>query len=485
MDSPYYAQKIVENALDAMIALSPEGTVLYWNRGAEIIFGFSSDEVLGKSLNNLILPPERRQEATDALRRALDTGSVVYESLCRRKDGTEYPVEIRLSPLEMEEGRFAMCAVRDVTDRKRAETERDRFFTLSLDLMCIASTDGFFRRLNPAFERTLGFTIEEMCSRPLLDFIHPEDRQRTLDAIETLSTGAELVNFENRYLCKDGSYRSFSWKCAPFKEEGLIYAAARDITDEKRAEARERERTAHLEVANKELEAFSYSVSHDLRAPLRGMDGYVRMLQEDYASKLDADGNRMLGVVSSEAKRMGHLIDDLLAFSRLGRKGMEHTTVDIADLARTAFQSLTRAARFVNEAPVPRLDVKPLPLANGDHAMLRQVFVNLLGNAIKFTRHKPAPVIEIGGESGVDATTYYVKDNGVGFDQKFSHKLFGVFQRLHSESQFEGTGVGLALVQRVIHRHEGKVWAEGKVGEGATFYFTLPIRKEPAHDPTH
>jgi light-regulated signal transduction histidine kinase (bacteriophytochrome) len=243
-------------------------------------------------------------------------------------------------------------------------------------------------------------------------------------------------------------------------------------------EDRVTERTAQLEAANKELEAFSYSVSHDLRAPLRGVDGYIRMLKEDCAGQLDAEGIRLLNVVSSEAKRMGHLIDDLLKFSRLGREQMESTPVDMTALARDAFESLTRAA----PESAPRFELKPLPLAQGDLGMLRQVFANLLGNAVKFTRNQPAPVIEVGGSSAGGEMTYHVKDNGVGFDEKYGHKLFGVFQRLHSEEEFEGTGVGLALVQRVIHRHGGKIWAQGKPNQGAIFYFTLPIRKNPANE---
>jgi PAS domain S-box-containing protein len=242
-------------------------------------------------------------------------------------------------------------------------------------------------------------------------------------------------------------------------------------------EQRVTERTSQLEAANKELEAFSYSVSHDLRAPLRGMDGYVRMLKEDFAERLDAEGNRLLDVVSSEAKRMGQLIDDLLTFSRLGREQMDSTTIDMTALAGAVFENLTGAT----SGPAPRFDLKSLPAAQGDLSMLRQVFVNLIGNAGKFTRHQSTPVIEVGGASADGEMTYYVKDNGVGFDEKYGHKLFGVFQRLHSEAEFEGTGVGLALVQRVIHRHGGKVWAEGKPTEGATFYFTLPVRKGSAN----
>ncbi len=233
-----------------------------------------------------------------------------------------------------------------------------------------------------------------------------------------------------------------------------------------------------LEAANKELEAFSYSVSHDLRAPLRSVDGYVRMLQEDYGRLLDAEGNRLISVVSSEAKRMGRLIDDLLAFSRMGRQHMERIPIDMTDLAKAMIERVCNGLR----PAVRRFDLKPLPPAHGDLAMLRQVFVNLLSNAVKFSAHQSEQVIEVGSVVGpsstsalsLDETIYYVKDNGAGFDEKYRDKLFGVFQRLHSEAEFEGTGVGLALVQRIIQRHGGRVWAEGRVGMGATFYFALP-----------
>ena len=229
-------------------------------------------------------------------------------------------------------------------------------------------------------------------------------------------------------------------------------------------------RNAELLAANQELEAFSYTVSHDLRAPLRGIAGYSSILVEDYEPKLDEEGKQVLGVIQRETERMGRLIDELLKFSRLGRQQMRSAVLDMTDIAKSVIEDLV--ARHAGQKP--QLELGPLPPAHGDEALMRQVFVNLLSNALKFTRHKEVAKIDIGSQSDAEQNTYYVKDNGAGFDSKYSNKLFGVFQRLHREEEFEGTGVGLALVQRIIHRHGGRVWAEATLNEGATFYFTLP-----------
>ena len=243
-------------------------------------------------------------------------------------------------------------------------------------------------------------------------------------------------------------------------------------------EQRVEERTQKLKEANKELEAFSYSVSHDLRAPLRAIDGFSRILLEDYAEKFDEDGKRVLDVIRSNTQNMGRLIDDLLAFSRLSRKQIEASPVDMTELANDVFQQLKQA--FSDQKIQFNLGV--LPGTAGDPSLIRQVFVNLLSNAAKYSRPRAQTVIDVNGRCENGDCIYYVKDNGVGFDMTYAQKLFGVFQRLHSVEEFEGTGVGLAIVQRIIHRHGGRVWAEGKVDEGATFYFSLPKEK---HDEQH
>jgi two-component system sensor kinase len=254
------------------------------------------------------------------------------------------------------------------------------------------------------------------------------------------------------------------------EENARLYEEAKQRLEErKRAEKELIKRTTQLEAANKELEAFSYSVSHDLRAPLRAIDGFSRVILEEYTGKLDDEGKRYLKIIRDNTQKMGQLIEDLLALSRLGRKQMDVSEIDMAKLAKDVFDELKATAP---ERTI-QLDIKTLPSACGDQSMIHQVFVNLISNSIKFTRPKEKAVIEIGGRAEGNEYIYYVKDNGVGFDMQYLNKLFGVFQRLHSADEFEGTGVGLALVQRIIHRHGGRVWAEGKVNEGATFYFTL------------
>ena len=241
-------------------------------------------------------------------------------------------------------------------------------------------------------------------------------------------------------------------------------------------EQRVAERTAQLEASNRELEAFSYSVSHDLRAPLRAMDGFSRILLEDHAPQLPPDLARYLGIICDSARRMGYLVDGLLAFSRLGRQPLNKQSVDTTDLVRQALQSLSGE----QEERRVEISIGELPVCQGDAALLRQVWINLLSNALKFTRQREMTRIEIGCQTNADGEqVYFVKDNGVGFDMQYAGKLFGVFQRLHRSEEYEGTGVGLAIVQRIIHRHGGRVWADGVVGKGATFFFTLSAREGP------
>jgi PAS domain S-box-containing protein len=345
-------------------------------------------------------------------------------------------------------------------------------------MICILGFDGYFKSLNPAWKWTLGFSTEELLSRPFIEFLHPDDRKATIIEAEKLMQGNELIYFENRYLCKDGSYRWIAWSARAGIPEQMIYGTGRDITERKQAVEKieqlneDLQRHARqLEGANKELEAFSYSVSHDLRAPLRHIDGFVKMLVKQSGEKLDERGRRYLEIIADSAQKMGALIDDLLVFSRMSRTELHASNVSTEALVHEAVESLQQEC---NGRQI-HWKIDALPDVHADGAMLQQVWVNLISNAVKYTRPRQTAEIEIAcREWGNGEYIFFVHDNGVGFDMQYGHKLFGVFQRLHRAEEFEGTGIGLANVGRIIHRHGGRVWAEGKLNEGATFYFSLP-----------
>jgi light-regulated signal transduction histidine kinase (bacteriophytochrome) len=309
--------------------------------------------------------------------------------------------------------------------------------------------------------------------------------QRVVDKIKHCFETGEVWEDTFPLRGTDGQYRWFLSRAVPIRDEhGTVlrwFGTNTDITERKQAEeaiqqlnAELQQRAALLEAAVKELDSFTYSVAHDLRAPLRAVDGFTSILAADYASLLDDDGRRMLGVIRSETQRMGRLIDDLLAFSRLGRQGVEPEPIDMQNQAQEVFDEL--AAQSPERKL--RLNLQELPPATGNVAMIRQVWVNLIGNAVKFTKGREVPEIEIGVREGEeDGPMYFVKDNGAGFDMRHAGKLFGVFQRLHSQHDFPGIGIGLALVQRIVQRHGGRVWAEGELDRGATFFFTIPKSK--------
>jgi PAS domain S-box-containing protein len=364
----------------------------------------------------------------------------------------------------------------DISERDRAEEELGRFFSLSLDFLCISSSDGFFKRVSPAVEEMLGWTMEEFLARPYIELVHPDDRDRTLREVERqISSGEKVLQFENRYLHKDGTWRTLSWRSVPQGQQ--MYATARDVTDLRRQEDRIRVlnmdlqlRAIQLEEANRELEAFSYSVSHDLRAPLRHVMGYAEMFTKEAEGRVSEKGAHYLKTISDSARRMGQLIDDLLSFSRMGRAQMNETVVDLNAIAVKARLDLELAVRGRNI----RWNFANLPKAVGDPAMLGLVFANLIGNAVKYTRGRDPAEIDVDCTGMKDGRlVFFVRDNGAGFESKYTDKLFNVFQRLHGEAEFEGTGIGLANVRRIISRHGGLTWATGETNKGATFYFTL------------
>lgn len=381
-----------------------------------------------------------------------------------------------------------------------------------MDIIYTIDSDLNFLSVSPSVERILGKKPQDFIGRTVSELRHilaPEAFKQAIANLSMLLKGERTPATIYRCIAKDGTIKYLEVSGSPVMRKDKIIgiiSVARDITDRKQAEDEIRrlndeleqrvvERTAKLEIANKEMEAFAYSISHDLKAPLRAIDGYAQILIEDHAVRLDGEGRRTCEVISNNARKMAGLIDDLLAFSRTGRAEMNPEPVDMATLANSIFFELTTPEER------ERIDFRigDMPQAKGDPSLLRQVWTNLLGNAVKFSAKKERAVIEVGcalegnghpsaGNNEVDAPTkhppsaipirdservYYVRDNGAGFDMAYVDKLFGVFQRLHNAKEFDGTGVGLAIVQQIVQRHGGRIWAKGEVGKGATFYFSM------------
>jgi PAS domain S-box-containing protein len=378
-------------------------------------------------------------------------------------------------------------------DLQNSEARYRRIVDTATEGIWVLGPDMSTTFVNARMGEILGYNSREMIGRQMTDFMFDEDIHDHLQKIEKgLQGGADI--YEHRFRNKNGKT---VWvlvsATSVFDEQNHFqgsFGMVTDITERKLAEKEIRqlnqqleervtERTTQLEAANKELEAFSYSVSHDLRTPLRAIDGFSHILLNEYADKLDDEGMRLLTVVRKNTQRMGQLIDDMLQFSRTGRLEITYVDVDMEKIAHEAIDELAAAA---SSGENPHYEIEHIPPIRGDRNMLRQVFINLLANAIKFSCNQEPPRIKVGATIEGVETIYYINDNGVGFDMRYVDKLFGVFQRLHSMDEFEGTGIGLAIVKRIITRHGGRVWAEGKLNEGATFYFALPRAGTGAKD---
>jgi PAS domain S-box-containing protein len=482
---------IIENSRDMIFTTNSRGELVYVSPAFKRMMGYDLADMQGRTVSTF-LHPDDVAKVEAAFRNNIKMGefAVALEYRVKHISG-QWCWHITNGNRVLDaDGSFLYFVgiAHDITERKQV-TESLRVISLRQEAILAAVPDIIAevdenKVYTWANRAAVEFFGEEMVGKEASYYF--EGEQPTYDVVQPLFKGDENVIYvESWQRRKDGKKRLLAWWCRVLKDEkGNVKGAlssAQDITERKQVEEairklneeleqRVRERTALLEAANRELEAFSYSVSHDLRSPLRAISGYTRMLVEDYQAQLDAEGTRICSVITESAKNMGTLIDDLLDFSRLGRSDMHVSNVDMATMANSIFYELTRP----EERERIDFSVGPLPQAFADPSLMRQVWTNLLSNAIKFASHKERTIIEVNGKSYENETIYSVQDNGAGFDMQYVEKLFGVFQRLHSSDEFEGNGVGLAIVQRIVHRHGGRVWAMGEVDKGAVFDFTLP-----------
>ena len=487
-------RNIMENSYDVIILEDNEGVVFYQSPSAERIVGWPGEILAGRRLDvhpeDKTLLQEKEQEAMQ------HPGNPIRLTLrLKHEQGHYIWIEGILNALFHDESVHGMLFnFRDITERVGAELKlRETLkevsdYKYALDEACIiAITDqkGIIRQVNENFCRISQYSPEELIGqdhRIINSKHHPPEFIKNLWT--TIANG-KTWSGEIRNKAKDGTYYWVATTIIPFlNESGKPYqymAIREDITDRKKAEEeilrmtedleeRVKMRTLQLQEANQELESFTYSVSHDLRAPLRSIDGFTKIISEDYTDNLDDEAKRLMAIVLKNAKKMANLIDDLLAFSRLGKKEISKRLFSMNEMVQQVYDDILPST----EGRDIKWSIADLPDVPADTAALRQVWVNLISNAVKYTRHTGKTEITIGANEEADRVVFYVKDNGTGFDMQYVEKLFGVFQRLHSEQEFEGTGVGLAMVRRIISKHGGEVWAEGELNKGATLYFSLP-----------
>ncbi len=475
-----------------LIELSPyavfliqEFTIAFANpKALDMLGAYSAAQIRGLSIVEFV-HAEHREVVEERIGRLLlrYTAAPAREVKCLRLDGNAFIGEMSAVPYELDGVRGALVMLQDITSRKEAETQRDRLFDLSLDLTCLADPAGRFKRVNPAFTTVLGWSAEELLSRPFIDFVHPEDRERTMAEISGRRPGEPIDQFENRYLCNDGSTRWLSWKAIQL--EGLIYATARDVTESRRATRQLEQARADAEAASRAKSAFLATMSHEIRTPMNGVIGMIEVLSQ---TPLSGDQGDMVTTIRESANALLTLIDDILDFSKIeaGRLHIESVPLSIAHVVDGVCHSLKTVAERagVNLQKSVSPDIPPVVLS--DDTRLRQVLYNLVGNAIKFSGGRPEQpgAVTVSVEASPHASqpnrvqvTFKVRDNGIGMSADTLPKLFKPFTQAEASTtrRFGGTGLGLAICRRLCELMGGDVSAQSVQGEGSTFIVSLPL----------
>ena len=469
------------------------GKILTVNKYYEIITGYCKEELFSMSFIELTHPEDRAKD-WDIFTRAAK-GEIEYRNEKRyiKKDGSVIWVRLHVAFIRDDIGNpiktIAICE--QISDQKLAQEKIRLSEERYRNILQVAPVGIAIHQkdkivfINPAGLEIFGAkTTDQLIGKKIKSFVHPEKRKKFINRIQRLLKGEQgLYPVEDRYIRLDGSVIDVEAiaTLVTYNDEPAVQVIITDITERKRTreqllqfnaelELKVKERTAQLEASNNELEAFSYSVSHDLRAPLRHINGYVNLLNERFRDELPEKAQHYLATVTDASRQMGTLIDDLLQFSRNSRQELHQTTIEMNHIVKEVLETIKPD---INDRNI-KWSVQELPQIYGDYALLKQVWVNLLDNAIKYTRNKKSAEITIGFFEENKNFVFFVRDNGVGFNMKYAHKLFGVFQRLHSQAEFEGTGIGLANIQRIINKHNGQVWAKAELDKGATFFFSLP-----------
>jgi PAS domain S-box-containing protein len=477
-------RQLIDTSPDAVFVLDKAGKCVLGNAAAARLYGCTENELIGLPIVDTCLPTERHL-LQERIKRVGDQSALRFERQFLRKDNQTVPVEVALSAAGEDQYQEL---IRDITERKRGERQlrkQAELLSLAHDAIIVRDTKGQINFWNQGAEKTYGWTAAEAIGRithHLLQTKFPV----SLEALEAALQERGEWEGELAHTARDGRKIFVTSRQSLRRDKNSASATVmeinRDVTERKCAEEevhklnqeleqRVIERTRELQAVNKELEAFAYSVSHDLRAPVRHIAGFTELLQKHADLVLDDKSRHHISMILGSANRMGNLVDDLLAFSRIGRAETQKTTINLDQLVKGVIGEIAPDTQDRNIS----WRIGSLPMCDGDPSLLRLVFSNLVSNAMKFTRTRPQAEIEIGSLNQMpDEAVVFVKDNGVGFDMKYKDKLFGVFQRLHSQEAFEGTGIGLATIQRIVHRHGGRVWAEASVDNGATFFVALP-----------